>query len=556
MKKIIPADTAKEIARDTITEVAAVVKKTLGPGGNPIILEQLGQNPDGTPKSPLITKDGVTVAESITFTNPAKNTIAKSIISVAQNTVEDAGDGTSTSLVLAEAIYKEGYEFIKQGRNNIKLYEDLKDLSQEVINKINSISEPVEDPEDIFSVARISANGDEEIAGIVRDAIQAVGEDGHITLEDGNSRTTELKVIKGAMYKQGYRKFSPQGLLMVTDKGRDECVLEQDGVGILLYNGRIDDINELTTFMKRFFGIEEGVEIDFEKLNHPLLIIANDFSDEAKNFILQNRVQMQLPIAAIKTPSDGSPNSRTGILDDLAALTGGTVAAKGIIPLKTLSTEQLGMASRVVISAHETVFYGGAGEEEGVLARIDDLKKLIEESIIEYDKTNYRIRLGKLTNGIATVRVGGSSDLEIQEKKDRIEDALCAAKVALQDGIIPGGGSVLYKISEELSGDTDAEKILKKALKAPFEQLIHNIGLSPLEVMLKMPDSMEGYNVRTREYVPDMVADGIIDPSKATKSAIENAVSIAGLLLTTGGMVVNDDDSKETPNPFAALMGG
>lgn len=343
---------------------------------------------------------------------------------------------------------------------------------------------------------------------------------------------------------------------MVTDKGRDECVLEQDGVAILLYNGRIDDLKELTDFMKEFFGLEENKEINLDTLNHPLLIIANDFSDEAKNFILQNRVQMQLPIAAIKTPFDGSPNSRTGILDDLAALTGGTVAAKGIIPIKTLSSEQLGMANKVVIGAQETVFYGSQGEEEGVIARIDDLKKLIEESIIEYDKTNYRIRLGKLTRGIATVRVGGSSELEIQEKKDRIEDALCAAKVALQDGIIPGGGSVLYKISEELDGDTDAEKILKEALKAPFEQLIYNIGLVPLEVMLKMPESMEGYNVRTREYVSDMIADGIIDPAKATKSAIENAVSIAGLLLTTGGMVVNDDDSKETPNPFAALMGG
>lgn len=556
-KEIISSNNLKKIALDTITAIAAVVKATLGPGGNPIIIDRSGTNPDGSPRTPLITKDGVTVAESISFKKTSMNMIAKAVIQVAKDTVNAAGDGTTSSLVLAEAIYKAGYKYIDQGKNSIKLYEELKEIKNEVLAYVDANKTEV-GLEDVYRVAEISSNGDQVIARVVKEAIDQVGEDGHITLEEGSSRDTVLDVVEGAMYKQGYRTFGNLGSLMVTDKGRDVCELRDPAV--LLYNGKLDSMHELGEFIGNVYKAD-GNKIDNP---FPLLIVANDFSEEVKNMILANRKQAGLPIAAIKTPFDGSPNARTGILEDLAVLTGAEVASRGLLDLKDVTLDHLGGADKIEMGSYETVIFGGKGDENEVLGRVDELKKLIENSPHQFDKDNVRIRIGKLTGGIAVIRVGGDSELEILEKKDRIEDALCAAKVAIQDGIVPGGGTLLYKWAlskESVENKSPALEIMISALQAPIRQLILNVGEVPDQILAEMKHSkMEGYNARTKKLVVSMIEEGIIDPAKVTKSALENAVSIAGLLLTTGGAVCIDDSESSgpvngSPNPFAGMMG-
>jgi chaperonin GroEL len=549
-KKILNSQATKQKALETITDIAAVVKATLGPGGNPIILQRSGQNPDGTSIGPLITKDGVTVADyASVFKDQTKDTIAKAILQVAKNTVNQAGDGTTTAVVLAEAIYKAGYKHIEQGKNSIQLYEELNRIKSEIVDQINKIKKDI-DEEGVLQVARISANGEEEIAKIVYDAIMAVGEDGHIALEEGSSRYTDLIKIEGAVYKQGWRSFGPHGSLLVTDKTRDMCVMQDPA--ILLYSGTIDDVHALGSLIQKVYALDPQTR----QLTNvvPFLIIAHDYSDQVKEFILQNRMQGGYPIAAIKSPFDGSPNSRTEMLEDLATLLGAKVAAKGILDLKQVTEDHLGSCAKIEIGAQETIIFEGAGSEETIIQRVEDLKKLLSNKLHEHDQENVRIRIGKLTGGIAIIRVGGNSELEILEKKDRIEDALCAARVAIQDGIVAGGGYTLYQISQTLNDASIANSIMKEALQAPIKQIITNVGENADVVLARMP-SRKGYNARTKEYV-DLLKSGIIDPAKVTKSALENAVSIAGLLLTTGGAIVIDNENQGQANPLHALMGG
>jgi chaperonin GroEL len=459
---------------------------------------------------------------------------------------------TTTAVVLAEAIYRAGYKYIEQGRNSIQLYEELNKVKDEVIEAINKLKKDISKSE-IKSVAQISANGNEEIANIVYEAIMAVGEDGHISLEEGTSRETELTKIEGAVYKQGWTSFGPHGALLVTDKQRDIC--EMRDPAILLYAGVLDDVHALGSLIHKVYQFDSQTK-QFTNVV-PFLVIANDFSDQVKEFILQNRVQGGYPVAAIKSPFDGSPNARTEMLEDLAALLGAKVSAKGILELRQVTEDHLGSCAKVEISRNEMVIFEGAGDEEEIIQRVEDLKKLAETKLHEFDRENIRIRIGKLTGGIAIVRVGGSSELEILEKKDRIEDALCAARVAIQDGIVAGGGYTLYQISQQLlSNRTDAASvIMAEALQAPIKQIITNVGENPDVVLARMP-SHRGYDARNKRYV-DLMKQGIIDPAKVTKSALENAVSIAGLLLTTGGAIVLDDTpTSGTPNPLHALLGG
>lgn len=550
MKKILNADESKEKALETITEIARVVKATLGPGGNPIIIQQLGSAMDGTPLKPLITKDGVTVAENIRYRDPGKDSIAQAILQVAQNTVRQVGDGTTTAIVLAEAIYKAGYKHLSQGANGIQLYNGLKKVKDVIIDYLDSVKIPVKDQE-IFNVARISANGDEQIAKIVHEAVLSVGEDGYISLEEGYSRETKLEKIPGAMYKQGWRSFGPHGALLVNDKARNMCELSNPAV--LLYSGKLDSVDELGRAINRLMGATpEGNLTNVI----PLLIVAHDYSDEVKNFVLQSRIQAKLPIAAIKSPFDGSPNARTEMLEDLAVLLGATVGAKGILELDKFKDEHFGCAGKVEISAEETVFFNGQGSDEAVLARVADLKQLKETRMHDFDRENLHIRIGKLLGGIAIIRVGGDTELEMREKKDRIEDALCAARVAITDGIVPGGGSTLYEFAKAIDltapGVGLEWVIMKEALQAPIRQIIANVGENP-EVVLSHLKEDEGYDA-AKKVACDMLKRGIIDPTKVTKAAVENAVSIAGLLLTTGGAIVADAGSKDgAPNPLAAL---
>lgn len=549
MRKILSSKQLQTVARQALTEIADVVGQTMGPGGNPIILQQFGQNPDGTSQDPLVTKDGVTVAEHVQFRDPGAGTIAKTILQVAKNTVNQAGDGTTTAIVLANALYQAGYQHMSQGANGIELYNDLKNVRDAVIRTLTDMRVTVK-PEDLFDVAKISANGDEEVAKIVSDAILEVGEDGHVDLQDGFSRETTLEVVEGAMYKQGWRSFSPYlGQLMVTDKTRN--VAELDNPAVLIYAGEFKSVADVETALKRILGVNADGGYD---QNIAVMLIAYDYSDEAKNYIMQLKVQARMRIAAMKAPADGSPNARTAMLEDLAILLGGTVTARGIIDLDKIEDAHLGCAERVEIGAQETVFYGGQGEDAEILSRVSDLKTQLKTVQSEFDRQNLRLRIGKLIDGIAVIKAGGDTDLEMRERKDRIEDALCAAKVAASDGIIPGGGLALYLISQNIPGNTVGEQIMRQALQAPIRQIITNSGKNADVILSHMPKG-KGYDARSHKY-EDMMRAGIVDPLKVTRSALENAVSIAGLLLTSGGAIVSDADPKDgLANPLAGLLG-
>jgi chaperonin GroEL len=549
-KTILSSDASKKKALAAVEEMASVVKATLGPGGNPIIIQRTGQNSDGSPIGPLITKDGVTVAESVDFKDHAMSTIAKAVLQVAKNTVNQAGDGTTTAIVLAEAIFKAGYSQLARGMNGIQLYDELKAIKNEIIAKIDERKIPV-GLKDVYNVAKISANGEEEIAQIVSDALEQVGEDGHVTVEDANSRHTELSVVQGAVYKKGWKSFGPFGTHFVTDKVKDCAQLEKPAV--LLYNGKLSELHELAKLMMSVMEVDpQSGQIQKPV---PFLIIASDFSDDVKNMLLANRVQGKLPIVAIKAPFDGSPNAITEILEDIAVLTGGKVFSKGIRELKDGSSDDLGSCDKVEVGSEETVIFKGAGDEEAILSRVDDLKKGLEIKQYEFDQENLRIRIGKLVGGIAIIRAGGETELEMLEKKDRIEDALCAARVAIQEGILPGGGSTFFEISKEINTNTIAGKIMQEALQAPIKQIITNTGLDPAVILHQLGSTElgKGFDARRKVFC-NLLESGIVDPAKVAKSALENAVSIAGLLLTTGGAVVLAASSNEgKPNPLAMM---
>jgi chaperonin GroEL len=493
----------------------------------------------------------VTVAEHVDFNDHAKATIAKAVIQVAKNTVNQVGDGTSSSLVLAEAIYKAGYTHVARGMNGIQLYEDLKLIKDDILSQIDDIKIPVR-LEDVYNVAKISANGEEEVARIVADALNEVGEDGHVTVEDANSRHTELNTVQGAVYKKGWKSFGPFGTHFVTDKIKDQCQLEKPA--ILLYNGKLTELHDLAKLMMSVMQVNPQTGAIENPV--PFLIIATDFADDVKQMILANRVQVKLPICAIKAPFDGSPNAITEILEDIAVLTGGTVFSRGIKELKDGTPDDLGSSDRVDIGSEETIIYKGTGDEQEILSRVEDLKKALDVKQYEFDQENLRIRIGKLVGGIAIIRAGGDSELEMLEKKDRIEDALCAARVAIQDGILPGGGLALYNLSLSISEATVAGRIMKEALQAPIKQIILNTGENPEIVLHELRNHpLKGFDARRKKFV-DMMESGIVDPAKVVKSALENAVSIAGLLLTTGGAIVlAPAESQGAVNPLAALMG-
>lgn len=550
--RVVNDSELKELGRRAMSIIAPPVKKTLGPGGNLIIIDMPGQNPDGSDVDPLITKDGVSVAERVKVRDPALNTLIKAIMQVAKKTVRDGGDGTTTSIVLAEAIYNAGSKHAEQGANGIELYNSLQQVKDEIINFLNEIKTDVKD-EDVLNVARISSNGDEEIAQIVFQAIQASGEDGYVAIEDGYTIDTVLETVEGAVYKRGWRDFAPNGSLMVTDKARNVC--ELSNAAVLIYADKLDSLAEFQAFLNQTWQLDEQQNI-FRNIV-PIMIVAHDFSDEIKNKILQIRVN-NLPISAIKSPADGSPNARTEMLEDLAAMLGGKVSSRGILELKDIKDEHLGYAKRIEIGPNETVFYEGGGDKEAIKARIQELNTLLETAQLhEWDQDNVRLRKAKLSQGVAIIKAGGKSELEMREKKDRIEDALCAAKVSVKDGILAGGGWTLYKVAESLESkgrNTIADQIMIEALKAPIRQIITNSGKNADIVLTKMPED-KGYDARNHKYV-DLMASGIVDPAKVTKSALENAISIAGLLLTSGGALVSDivpDDGKA--NPLAGLMG-
>jgi len=451
---------------------------------------------------------------------------------------------TTTTMVLLKSLFNEGLKHIEKGNNGIKLYNELQDLASSVVKTIDEVKEEVT-LDSVRDVALISANGDEEVADVVHRAVTSLGEDSYVKIEDGYSKETVLDIVDGSVYFSGFKSFGPQGVALVTDEARYCC--ELNAPAIVLYAGKLTDAGDVQHIFELVMGKDFKDRTD-------VLIIANDFSDDVRNYILKSRIHGKLPVCALKAISDGSPNSRTEILYDLAAKTGATLAAKGIKDVKDLTLEDIGGAEHVEVYLNETVIYDGFGDEAELKERVGKLKVQLENVDAEFDKDNLRVRIAKILGGVGIIRVGGVTETEIAEKKDRVEDALCAARAALKDGIVSGGGMCLYDISKTIKGDSVAEKIMHAALEAPIRKIIENTGESPDAILAKMPKN-KGFDAKNKKYV-DMKGSGIIDAALVTKCAILNSVSVAGLLLTTGGSIVMEKSKLQDgqPNPFAGLM--
>ena len=513
-----------EAARQTllrgVEKLARAVKATLGPSGRNVILDKKFG-------SPTVTKDGVSVAKEIELEDPYENMGAQLIKEVSSKTSDIAGDGTTTATVLAEAIYKEGLRNVTAGANPISLQRGILEASKAIVAQLAEISKEVSDPKEIAQVATVSANWDNEIGGIIADAMDKVGKDGTITVEEAKGIETTLDVVEGMQFDKGY--LSPY---FVTDPESMDCDLEN--AYILINEKKISNLKDLLPVLEKI-----------AKTGKPLLIIAEDVEGEALAALVVNKLRGTLNIAAVKAPGFG--DRRKAMLDDIAVLTGGRCITEDLgIKLENIELEDLGEAKRVTIGKEETVIVDGAGGAEAVSGRVGQIRKQIDDTTSDYDREKLQERLAKLSSGVAVINVGAATESEMKEKKARVEDALHATRAAVEEGIVPGGGTALIRATGQigdlgLSGDeaTGAD-IIVSAIEAPLRQLAANAGLEGALIVEKVKNASgnEGYNVATDEYV-DLIEAGVVDPTKVTRSALQNAASISGLMLTTEALITD-----------------
>ena len=522
-KEVFYGKTSREKLLEGVDALADAVVVTLGPRGRNVIIE--------TDTTPHITKDGVTVAKSIEFSDPTKNLGAKVIKEASQQTADNAGDGTTTSTVLARHIFKSGMEAIDHGVNPIELKRGMDVAVKGIVsNLVNDVSTKVETNDQIRQVATISANGDEVIGSMIADAMGEVGRDGVITVEEGNSNEDELTIVEGLEFEQGY-------LSHYFINNQTKLTSELEDPMILLYDGRISEMDDIV-------GILENVS----SKNQSIVVIAQEVEGQALATMVVNSARQTLKCVAIKAPGFG--NERSEMLRDIEALTGATLFGGVGKDLEDITIEDLGSADRVVVSKSKSVIIGGAGESEDIKLRIDQIKHEIEESSSDYEKEKLHKRLSKLSGGVAVLRVGAESEIEMREKKDRIDDALLATKAAVEEGIVPGGGQALINASENIllyDGQLSADQmsgfnIVCSACHAPFESILKNAGI---DFVSNEGNDTYGYNVVTEEWC-DMLEAGVIDPTKVTRTALEKAVSVASTLLTTECMIVNEVEEGES----------
>ncbi len=513
-----------EAARQTllrgVEKLARAVKATLGPSGRNVILDKKFG-------SPTVTKDGVSVAKEIELEDPYENMGAQLIKEVSSKTSDIAGDGTTTATVLAEAIYKEGLRNVTAGANPISLQRGILEASKAIVAQLAEISKEVSDPKEIAQVATVSANWDNEIGRIIADAMDKVGKDGTITVEEAKGIETTLDVVEGMQFDKGY--LSPY---FVTDPESMDCDLEN--AYILINEKKISNLKDLLPVLEKI-----------AKTGKPLLIIAEDVEGEALAALVVNKLRGTLNIAAVKAPGFG--DRRKAMLDDIAVLTGGRCITEDLgIKLENIELEDLGEAKRVTIGKEETVIVDGAGGAEAVSGRVGQIRKQIDDTTSDYDREKLQERLAKLSSGVAVINVGAATESEMKEKKARVEDALHATRAAVEEGIVPGGGTALIRATGQigdlgLSGDeaTGAD-IIVSAIEAPLRQLAANAGLEGALIVEKVKNASgnEGYNVATDEYV-DLIEAGVVDPTKVTRSALQNAASISGLMLTTEALITD-----------------
>ena len=529
MAKEIKYETeARDLLKKGVDKLADAVKVTLGPKGRNVVIEKKFG-------APQITKDGVTVAKEIELEDKFENTGAQLVKSVASKTGDDAGDGTTTATILAQSIVTEGLKNVTAGANPMDLKRGIDKAVDAVVAHIKSTAEKVNDNYDkIEQVATVSANNDPEIGKLLADAMRKVSKDGVITIEESKSRETYIGVVEGMQFDRGYLSG-----YFVTDTDKMECVM--DSPYILIYDKKISNLKDFLPILQP--AAESG---------RPLLVIAEDVDSEALTTLVVNRLRGGLKICAVKAPGFG--DRRKAMLDDIAVLTGGLVISedKGL-KLEQTTLEMLGTCDKVVVSKDNTTIVNGAGEKQLIADRVAQIKNEIANTTSSYDKEKLQERLAKLAGGVAVLYVGANSEVEMKEKKDRVDDALCATRAAIEEGVVAGGGTTYIRALDALKnvkGDNADEQtginIVERAIEEPLRQIVYNAGGEGAVVVQKVREGKGdfGYNARTDVY-EDMRKAGVIDPAKVARVALENAASIAGLFLTTECLIV--DKPSETP---------
>ena len=526
-KRIVLGDEARAKILKGVETLSAAVKATLGPKGRNVVIEKKFG-------SPTITKDGVTVAKEIELKDPLENIGAQLVKEVASKTSDVAGDGTTTATVLAEKIYREGLKYISSGANATLVKKGIDKAVETIVDELNKIKKDVKG-DMIVQVGAISANNDMEIGKIIAEAMDKVGKDGVITVEEAKSLDTTLEFVEGMQFDRGY--LSPY---FITDPDRMEAVLEN--VLILIHEKKISSLRDMLPLLEQV-----------AKTGKPLLIIAEDVEGEALATLVVNKLRGTLNVAAVKAPGFGE--RRKAMLEDIAILTGGKVISEDIgVKLESVTLDWLGQAKKVVIDKENTTIIEGAGKDEDIKARIKQIRTQIEETTSDYDREKLQERLAKLAGGVAVIKVGAATETELKEKKARVEDAMHATKAAVEEGIVPGGGVALLRAGKaldnlKLEGDMNlGVQIIKEAVKEPLKMIATNAGHEGSLIAEKVGEmkTEEGFDALNEKYV-NMLEAGIIDPTKVARSALQNAASVASLLLTTEAIVVELPEEKPAP---------
>jgi len=526
-KKITLGEEARQSLLKGINTLSDVVKETLGPRGKNVILEKKFG-------SPTSTKDGVTVAKEIELKEPLENIGAQLVKEVASKTSDVAGDGTTTATILAQSIYSGGLKYVTAGANPNLIKKGIDKAVEKVVEELKKISRQVSG-ETITQVGTISANNDESIGKIIAEAMDKVGKDGVITVEEAQGLETTMEIVEGMQFDRGY--LSPY---FITDPDRMECVLENPL--LLLHEKKISNLKELLPLLE-----------NIAKMGKPLLVIAEEVEGEALATLVVNKLKGTFHCSAVKAPGFG--DRRKAMLEDIATLTGGRVITEDIgVKLENVGIDWLGEAKKVVIDKDNTTIVEGKGKQEDVQARIKQIRTQIEETTSDYDIEKLQERLAKIVGGVALIRVGAATETELKEKKARVEDAMHATKAAVEEGIVPGGGVALLRcqrVLKELKFDDDMQigvSIINRAIEEPLRQIANNAGQEGSIVVEKVKDMEQdkGFNALTEKY-EDLVKSGIIDPTKVVRAALQNASSIAGLLLTTEGLVSEIPEEEKGP---------
>ncbi|MBL7068850.1 MAG: chaperonin GroEL [Candidatus Omnitrophica bacterium] len=529
---------ARRAMQRGVEQLSQAVKITLGPKGRNVVIDKKFG-------SPTVTKDGVTVAKEIELKEPYENMGAEMVKEVASKTSDIAGDGTTTATILAEGIFKEGLKNVTSGANPMALKRGIEKAVEKVFDELKRLSKTVKDKKEIAQVATIAANNDHTIGNLIAEAMEKVGKDGVITVEEAKSMATTLDVVEGMQFDQGY--LSPY---FVTDAERMEVALENPY--ILIYEKKISSLKDMLPLLEKI-----------AKTGKPLLIVSEDTEGEALATLVVNKIRGTFSCCAVKAPGYG--DRRKAMLEDIAALTGGKAVAEDLgIKLENVSLQDLGRAKRVTIDKENTTIIEGAGKTNDITSRVSQIKRQIEESDSDYDREKLQERLAKLSGGVAVINVGAATETEMKEKKARVEDALHATRAAVEEGIIPGGGVALLRCisavdNAKLEGDEKTGgSIIKRVLEDPARQIVENAGLEGSVVVQRIKEEKTnvGYDADKGEYT-DMIQAGVIDPTKVTRTALQNAASISSLMITTEAMITDiPEEEKAPPMPGGMPPGG